>query len=385
MDLRPPDGDESNTQLVELIAAEIASSGPISFARFMKVAIGHPEHGYYAASVDRVGTGGDFLTAPETHPIFGWLLARQVIECWELLGSDPQLDIRELGAGRGTLARQILDAIQGLAPAGLESVSYELFDLNPAHVTPGAPGESESESIQQTLVEATDEPIRGVTVANEYLDALPFHRVVRQEGKLQELYVDFEDGWFVERAGEIAQEVRSMGLNLDTLEEGQIAEVSPAVQEAIRLLGERLEHGFAILVDYGYEQPERYAAARFPQGSLKTYRQHEVGENPFIHIGQQDITAHVDFSLVVDTAEAAGLKSQGLTTLAEFCAGLGLDEVLMEIQSAATEPDDYLAARTAAMALLDPAGLGRFKVIVLSKALDPELGLSGLSFRMPGF
>ncbi len=380
--LNPPDGDESNRALVELIASEIEAGGPMTFARFMELAVGHPQYGYYASSVERVGRDGDFLTAPETHPVFGWLLARQIVECWELLGGSATLTVREFGAGRGTLARQILGSMREMSPAGLESVSYELRDLNPDHLASVDDKDSGFVGGPHSVVPASANPITGVMIANEYFDALPFHRLEFSQGALRERYVDLRDGWFVEVTGPPSDAVRALKLDETVLVDGQAFEASPPVRQAVVELGGQLERGFALLIDYGYEREALYNVKRFPAGSLKTYRQHEVGDDPYSHIGQQDITAHVDFTLVAEAAVEAGLTTVGTTTLAEFCAGLGLDEVLMEIQ--ATDADAYLAARTAALTLLDPTGMGRFKVAVLARGILDNCDLRGLSFRMPG-
>ena len=385
IELRPPPGDDSVMPLARLIAEEVAASGPITFARFIELAIGHPEHGYYASSVERVGYSGDFLTAPETHPLFGRLLARQTVECWELLGRASDLRIREEGAGRGTLATQILDAIAGAAPVGLSAVTYELRDLNSEHFSRLQERFKPLSNQLEISVGAADEGnFAGVVVANELLDALPFHRLEMREGELRELFVSLEDGWFVERPGPLSQALGTDLSGTEEIVEGQIFETSPAASHWMCDLARWLERGFAIIIDYGYKRDDLRDPGRFPGGTLKTYRRHEVGENPFVHIGAQDITAHVDFTAVVESAAAGGLKLEGITSLAEFSAGLGLDELLLEIQSSARAAEDYLAARTAAMELLNPAGLGRFRVAIFSRGVDVEEGLRGLSFRMPG-
>jgi SAM-dependent MidA family methyltransferase len=385
MQLRPPPGDESVMPLAKLIAQEIETQGPITFARFMELAIQHPEYGYYAASVERVGQSGDFLTAPETHPIFGQLLAHQIVECWTNLGEHAQLWIREFGAGRGTLASQIIKTIANQQPGGLETLVYELADLNTDHVEAverrlGLP----SSSIDVVVHAASDDGITGVVLANELLDAMPFHRIQKFRGKVQELRIGLANGWFGEIAGPLSPEVSSLESAFVNLSEGQIVEASPATAHWIEDLGNQLERGYAIIIDYGYERDVLHDAKRFPRGTLKTYRRHIVGEEPLNHIGNQDITAHVNFSVVEEAATEAGFDLLGITTLAEFCAGLGIDRILMQAQTEAESPADYFAARNAAMELLDPGGLGRFRVVVLSRGRLGDSRLKGLAFKLPG-
>jgi len=366
--LTPPPGDESVPELAQLVAEEIERHGPISFARFMQLVIAHPEYGYYATSSERPGYGGDFLTAPETHPIFGSVLARQVLEMWTHLGSPPELTLREYGAGRGLLARQIMAAISASGQAGLERVRYQLIDLARDEDGP----------------EEDFGPFEGVVIANEFLDALPFHRLIAEGGELREIYTTLRDGWFADETGPLSPALAELGREDLRLQEGQRIEVAPQQVAWLRELADDLRRGFAILIDYGYPRSELHDPERFPNGTLKTYRAHEVGENPYVHLGRQDITAHVDFTAVEAAAREAGFTVLGLTTQAEFVAGLGIERDLVEVLELARNPDEYLAARAAVMELLAPRGLGRFRVLVLAREIDPDIRLRGLSFQLRG-
>ena len=162
---------------------------------------------------------------------------------------------------------------------------------------------------------------------------------------------------------------------------GQRLEVSPAAREWSRTLPSRLARGFAILIDYGYPATELYSAER-AEGTLKTYRQHMVGVNPYHYVGRQDITAHVDMTAVSGAAREAGLSEIGLTTQAFFFAGLGIEELLMRLQREEDDPYSYVNAREAVMHLIDPRGLGRFRVLVLGHQVEPDSRLRGLSFTL---
>ncbi len=350
-----PSPDGSHPELVELLVDEIAARGRISFARFMQLALAHPQFGYYAASKERAGYQGDFLTAPETHPIFGVVVARQIVEFWKQLGCPQHLAIREFGAGRGTLARHVLTALSDPQPGSLSTVNYQLIDLA---ASPEARPVSELE------------PFEGVVLANEFLDALPFHRLIVEQGELREIYTALSEGQFVDEVGPPSKAIAGSVPLPEGLAEGQRIEVAPQRQEWIRSLGSSLERGFVLIFDYGYHQPDIYDVSRFPRGSLKTYRHHDVGEDPYAHVGMQDITAHVDFTAIETAARQAGFQAADTITQSQFVIMRNIEQDLLQIQSNASEPEQYLAARAAVFELLNPRGLGRFRVMALAKNID---------------
>lgn len=372
--------DESDPVVVGMLREEIAREGRITFARFMEIAIYQPEHGYYASDEVRVGTEGDFLTGPETHPIFGWALARQIAECWELLGKPEAFTVREYGAGRGALASSMLTGLQRDHPEAYAVTTYELDDVNEQRLRDALDGLA-AEGFSDHVRAASGDAITGVVIANELLDALPFHRLALCGNELHEVYVVWRDGWFADELGPLSNPDLAAPLAGIALVEGQRLEVSPVAREWSRSLPERLGRGYAILIDYGYPATELYSAER-ADGTLKTYRQHMVGVNPYHHVGRQDITAHVDMTAVSGAARDAGLAELGLTTQAFFFAGLGIEELLMRLQQDATDAYTYVNAREAVMHLIDPRGLGRFRVLMLGHGVDPESRLRGLSFSL---
>ncbi len=371
---------DSNQQLVQQIRDEIVREGPITFARFMDHALYHPELGYYTASSAGPGTDGDFLTAPETHPIFGWTIAKQVAECWNALGRPTDFRIREFGAGTGTLALHILEGLRRRYPDALLSTTYEVQDVNTARTDKAVLRLIEHGFNAAPAGDATS-AITGLVLANELLDAFPAHRLIQRNKRLDEIYVGWKDGWFVEEFGDLSNS-RLLDAFIDIqLREGQRAEVSLAAWDWTANLGSQLERGFALLIDYGYEAAELYADSRF-DGTLKGYYQHQVTDDPFQHVGNQDLTTHVDFSAINRAARLSGLQQIGLTTQAYFVAGLEIESLLMEIQQASATVADYLPARSAVIQLIDPAGLGRFRVLGLGKNIDRDTNLAGFSFSL---
>jgi SAM-dependent MidA family methyltransferase len=370
---------ESRPELVELIRSEIEATGRITFARFMELAVSHPQYGYYASGELRTGFAGDFLTAPETDPIFGQTIARQVEECWLHLGKPSGFTVREEGAGRGMLAAHILSELHQLRPELFYSIRYELSDLNTTRIDEALAFLHEH-GFGEQVRPATHAPVEGVLLANELLDAFPVHRLIMQDGAVQEIFVTLEAGWFQDDIGELSDPSLPDLLSGAPLLEGQRAEVSPAAARWAQSIGSNLERGYAVLIDYGYPANELYSPAR-SEGTLKGYSRHEVTDDPYRKIGNQDLTAHVNFSAISQAAQAGGMVELGLTTQALYLAGLGIDRVLLDMQQTATA-QDYITARNAVMHLIDPRGLGRFRVLLMGKNVDATLQMSGLSFSM---
>ena len=377
----------SEPELVKRLRDEIATGGPISFARFMETALYDPAHGYYRSPERRPGRGGDFLTAPEATPLFGITIARQIAECWERLGSPGQFVVREYGAGIGGFAYDILAGLSEASPGAFAAVEYRLVDVNEAVIAQALAAMAQvglSEKVEAEIADSTDglEPIEGVVLANEVADALPVHRLVWRDGRARELLVGWRDGWFVEVESDCSPSAQEAVDELSRDEtiafsEGDRFEVSPAAANWFREAAESLERGYAITLDYGYPANELYRAHRL-EGTVRGYAEHTVTDDPFIRIGKQDLTAHVDFSALIRAGETAGMTLAGLTTQGDFLAALGLGEHLVAMQ---TEPgmtmEQYLAAQAAVLRLIDPGGLGRFRVLAMAKNAPVDLPLRG--------
>lgn len=385
---------ESAQPLVRQLRDEISRDGPITFARFMETALYDPAHGYYRSPERRPGRGGDFLTAPEATPLFGITIARQIAECWERLGSPEHFVIREYGAGIGGFAYDMLAGLSEASPGAFAAVEYRLVDVNETVLEQALAAMAQvglSEKVEAEVADPSEglEPVDGVVLANEVADALPVHRLIWRDGRARELLVDWRDGWFAEIESDCslpAQEAVDELLRDESiaLSDGDRFEVSPAATDWFREAAESLERGYAITFDYGYPASELYRAHRL-EGTVRGYAEHTVTDNPFIRIGKQDLTAHVDFSALIRAGEAAGMTLAGLTAQGDFLAALGLGEHLVAMQ---TEPgmtmEQYLAAQAAVLRLIDPGGLGRFRVLAMAKnaPIDPPLRgfrpLSGL-------
>ncbi len=358
----------------------------MTFARFMEFALYDPEGGYYRGGDARPGRDGDFLTAPETHPIFGAVLARAVGEAWDRLGRPSPFVIREFGAGTGTLGLAIIEGLAGARPESADAFRYQPIEIEPRrldaiHARFDAAGQG-SAMLDATTV---DDPIDGLILANELLDALPTHRVVRRDGRLLEVMVGSIDGRFADVEAEPSTRDLAARLKADgiRLEDGQRGEVCLALNGWIARAAAGLRSGVLLLIDYGYAAADLYDPVRRRDGTLRAYLRHRVHDDPYRHVGRQDLTAHVDVTAVERAAREAGLSHLGTTTQAEFLVGHGMEGLLQAIQA---DPDTtleaYLAVRSAVMRLLDPAAMGRFRVMAFGRGWPDGPPLSGLGYRL---
>jgi len=375
---------ESEPELVDQIRAEIAASGPITFARFMAIALYDPDHGYYRSAPDRPSRSGDFLTAPELHPIFGAALARQVAEVWHRLGRPDPFVLREYGAGSGSLAAAIVAGLHADGSELVDALAYE-----PVEVNPFRQAEIAARLGTRVRLPELDDRARftGVVLANEFLDALPVHRVTNHGGRLAELFVDWDEaaGRPVERPGEPSSPALAARLADDgvRLGDGQVGEICLEVEPWLADVSRELERGLVLLIDYGHPAAVLYDPARIG-GSLRAYAGQRAHADPFIAIGRQDLTAHVDLTALEAAARARGFDVLGEVSQAELLVGCGLEELVDRIRSnPATTMEEWLALRSAIVRLLDPAALGGFRAVLLGRGLDLEPPLLGLSARQP--
>lgn len=390
MDLRrvggPPPDVPSDPILAATIRDEIGRTGPMTFARFMEIALYDPARGYYRGAVARPGRAGDFLTAPEASPIFGRTLARFALGVHLAIGAPGTFTIREHGAGTGALAAPLVQALLDIED-GPAAIDYLVAEVEPARVAAVRAAVAETVGVgdlPRVTVEADDgRPIDGLVIANEVLDALPTHRVVQRGDVLCEVLVGVDPaGAFVDVEAEQSTPALAARLAADgvALADGQRAEICLALDDWISGAAAGLARGVLLLIDYGHPATDLYDPRRRAAGTLATYLGHTVGEDPYRAIGRQDITAHVDISAVERAAAAAGLDVVGAATQAEFLSGLGAGELLVAEQ---TRPgaslQAYLETRSALVRMIDPGAMGRFRVLAFGRGLEPDAALPGFT------
>lgn len=373
------------SELVSLIKDKIANQGPMTFARFMELALYHPLYGYYSTATT-IGPQGDFYTAPNTGSLFGSMLSKQFYELWCLCGCPKQWSLVEYGPGSGALARDVLDSIAKNYKDFYDATDYYLVEISaelrkkqqaallPTHYRNKCKWVTDISEI------APQGEITGCIYGNELIDAFPVHLLIADEGGLNELYVAFDGTELYFKTGALSTAKLADYLELQgvQLKNGQKAEVNLQAQDWLNRVAENLKKGFILIIDYGFTTPEMYSPQRF-NGTLRCYYRHRLIEDPLINIGHQDITANVNFFVLATWAGKAGLNTIGLVTQPDFLLNLGLLETIKGQADYNLTPD--ILKKTAAIKqLLLPGGMGGiFKVLALSKGFDTMPKLVGFS------
>lgn len=368
-----PDADGSDPHLLEIIRAELRERGALTFARYMELALYHREHGYYSATGPRIGPGGDYYTSADVSPLFGAAIGRQLHEMWGTLGRPDPFTVLEYGAGKGTLAADILGWAGAARPDFYVATRYLVRELSPGMRA------YQREALRRLPVRWVEPgdlrpgSLAGCVLSNEVADALPFHRVRVTDGELRELWVAAAGERLVERGGEPSTPALRAALDADgvALAEGQTAEINlraPAwIAEQIALL----DRGYALTIDYGDVAPGLYGRRR-PNGTLACYYRHARNAEPFERVGRQDITAHVNFTALSRAVRAAGGQVAGYTTQGFFLASLGLGEALVARQAGGADTRAWERERAAVEQLIRPDGLGGFRVLIARKGTEPR-------------
>ena len=367
--------------LTKILVQRIRESGPIPFDEFMRGCLYHPVHGYYS----RAGAArfGDYYTSVDVHPIFGRLLARQFEEMWELLGSPRPFVLVEGGAGVGRLAAHILDFCARALPDFYDVLKYVAVERSAARR--GEHAVTLAEHVAREHASSAAELPRtlaaGCIFSNELLDALPVQRVVMEQGSWREIFVGWDGARFTEATGEpstpaLAGYFREQGI---TLEEGQQAEAGLEACHWIESAGRAIERGFVLTIDYGHEAAALYSE-RHNRGTLLAYHEHTVSEEILEKPGEQDLTAHVNFTALDLWGRRSGLARAGLVTQSQFLVALGRKNEFADLYEPGQTEIEKLRARLLLKNLIHPEGLGeKFQVLIQHKGIEaPQLtGLQG--------
>ncbi|WP_018130726.1 class I SAM-dependent methyltransferase [Effusibacillus pohliae] len=362
------------------------AGGRIPFADYMAEALYHPEWGYYNRPEMTIGERGDFYTSPMIHPIFGQCVARQMFRFWRQLDAPPAFTIVEMGAGTGALARDLLAEWDRLQAAAFGTGTGQPVDLR-YRIVEQSPvlREMQRESTREiangriswhsTLPEVPGYgSLTGVVFSNELFDALPVHRLTMQDGRLQELYVTVRDAGegavFEEEPGQLSDEKLASVLSdeiLRQLEEGDRLAVSLLAGDAIGAMADALRQGFVLTIDYGDLAPDMYRKS-VRTGGIRCYRKQTLVFNPYERVGEQDITADVDFSYLQRMGEEKGLRTIWFLTQTEFLEGLGFLAKVTELQRLAFQDLRADFELQKMLTLYLPQGLGdACKVLIQRK------------------
>lgn len=371
-------------KLKQFILSHIREKGPIPFAQFMEWCLYHPQYGYYRSGGVKIGKEGDYFTGPCVHPLFGGMVAKQLFQMAEIL-SGERFDIIEVGSGRGFLCQDILEWAKKKTPHFFKKLRYTLLETNPHFLEEQKlrlrPYEEEGK-IRWMNPETDDqgmEPITGCILSNELIDAFPVHLVILDQGRLKEIYVTAHQDQFEEIYGEpsnpkLLSYIEWMAIKL---EEGQRAEVNLKALDWLENVTKLLERGFVFTIDYGYLSEDLYHSDH-RRGTLLCYYRHQTSDNPYERLGEQDITAHVNFSALMKKGEEIGLHVTGFVSQYRFLLALG---VLQELETLSNDLSEFesLKLRLSFLNLIEPEkGMGEiFKVLIQHKGINPPT-LDGL-------
>jgi SAM-dependent MidA family methyltransferase len=425
--------------LRQVIEQEIRQRGPIPFSRYMELCLYHPELGYYTRYAEQFGKAGDFYTSSDVHAVFGRLLARQFEEIWRVLDSPERIEILELGPGRGLFAQDVLDWSEKKFPDFFRALHYSLAEDSPAlrsrleltlskhfgsgkasltalSTTAMLPGNGILE-LGATLGDRFGKGTKGdrfgkgtkgdrfgkgttsvvpkgqllaralapevrlqpiIIFANEFFDALPVE-ILSLRGALR---ISTEKGRFVETwAPPTSEEMDFLDHYAVHPEPDERIEVPLIAQQSMARIAFAVERGIFIAIDYGYTREEQLAGRH--RGTVTAFRQHSVSPNSYEAPGEQDITAHLNFTALAAAAEQNGMHVHPLLTQSQFLMGIGEANQFADAFEECRLPQERAKVALQLKHLVTPAGMGEnFHVLLAAKGLDAKnlAGLSGLSF-----
>jgi SAM-dependent MidA family methyltransferase len=368
------------TPLAALLAERIRRFGPITFAEYMRECLYHPVHGYY--SQPQVRRFSDYYTSVDVHPVFGRLLARQFAEMWRQLNRPAEFLLVEAAAGTGRLAGHILEFAQSHLPDFFNALNYIAVERSPArcdHLATHLSHFIRKGKCRPSIEIPARIPV-GCVFSNELLDALPVHRVLQQRGALKEIAVTTDGKVF----SEIPHPLSTCAITdyfaaqQITLEEGQLAEAGLEACDWITEIARRLDRGFVLTIDYGHEAADLFDA-HHQSGTVLSYAKHQASNNLYAAPGEQDLTAHVNFTALRQWGARHGLETLGLLTQTAFLLALGKGNDFADLYDPGMDESGRVRARLQLKTLIYPEGLGeRFQVLLQQKAV-PHAQLSALN------
>ena len=382
--------------LRQIIEEEIHERGPIPFSRYMEICLYDPAAGYYSRNAEQFGKAGDFYTSSDVHAVFGRLLAPQFHEMWKSLDCPPEIEILELGPGRGLFACDVLDWSKKKLPEFFAALHYTLQESSPTlraklratlreHLATGkAAVPEERPSLAQRfgagsgrkgdqVPEGRPNPIHRalppttplIIFVNEFFDALPVE-VIGPHGKL---HLAFEEN----RLHEVwlpptADELKFLDLHGVHPEAGERIEVPLTAQRWMTDIAQAVSRGFLLVIDYGYTRAEQLAGRH--RGTLMAYRHHSASSDPYQAPGEQDLTAYVNFTALAAAAEQTGMQLRNLMTQSQFLMSIGEKNQFADVFEDCRVPQERAKVALQLKHLITPAGMGEtFQVLIASRGV----------------
>jgi SAM-dependent MidA family methyltransferase len=364
--------------LREIILDTIRREGPIPFSRYMAMCLYHPELGYYARPREKFGKAGDFYTSSDVHAVFGRLLSRQFEEMWRALESPEQIDLIELGPGRGLFAQDVLDWAGKKFSEFAKSLRYRLVESSPS-----LRAQLQERFANDARVAVYPEFPEGaaagsnavIVFANEFFDAVPVE-IVSDRGELR-VGNDLQEVWTT-TSSEALEFLDRHSVHPEPGERVDVPlQANNWMRQIARLFTNR--RGFALFIDYGYTREQQLAGRH--RDTLMTFREHQASPNPYEAPGEQDITAHVNFTALRKVAEAEGMTILGLVSQSRLLLGIGEKTQFADAFEPCVLPQERAKVGMQLKHLVSPEEMGeRFHALVLSKGVEAQL--SGLSFGL---
>ena len=380
--------------LREQIEQEIREQGAIPFSRYMEICLYDPIAGYYSRNAEQFGKAGDFYTSSDVHAVFARSLARQFDEMWQSLDRPPEIEILELGPGRGLFARDVLDWSKKKLPHFFAALRYTLQESSPAlrtklrrtlreHITTGKAvvpeerpsltqlfsigsgrkGDQVQEGLPNPIHRALPPTTPMIVFANEFFDALPVEVI----GLLGKLHLAFDENrlhevWLPPTADEL-EFLDRYGVHP---EPGERIEVPLIAQQWMTHVAQSISRGFLLVIDYGYTRAEQLAGRH--RGTLMAYRHHSASPDPYQAPGEQDLTAHVNFTALAAAAEQTGMQVRNLVTQSQFLMSIGEKNQFAAVFEDCRFPQERAKVALQLKHLITPTGMGEsFQVLIASR------------------
>jgi SAM-dependent MidA family methyltransferase len=359
----------------EQIEREIRQRGPMPFSRYMQICLYDPSAGYYSRNAEQFGKAGDFYTSSDVHAVFGRLLARQFDQMWQALDRPPEIEILELGPGRGLFARDVLDWSNKKFHNFFASLTYTLQESSPAlraklqdtlknHLASRKAIISEESPEERPTIHRSLAPGTPLIVfANEFFDALP----VELLGTAGKLHIAVENNRLREIwLRPLDEEVEFLDRYSVHPEAGERIEVPILAQRWIQQIAHSISRGLLLMIDYGYTRNEQLAGRH--RGTLMAYRHHSASADPYEAPGEQDLTAHVNFTALAAACEQAGMQVEKLLTQSQFLMGIGERNQFADAFEDCRLPQERAKVALQLKHLVTPVGMGEtFQVLMAGR------------------
>jgi SAM-dependent MidA family methyltransferase len=378
MDITLTSLETAHTELLsqKIMAETTANGGWMAFSRYMEMALYEPGMGYYSAGAHKLGAGGDFTTAPELSPLFGYAIVETLLPILEgLQAQGHPTQILEFGAGTGKLAESILSRLHEL---GFSLDHYDIIEISPDLAQRQEErlkqlSEDLNLSTQCRWLSSLPNNFKGIILANEVIDAIPCDAIIFQNGFWYWQGVSIIDGKLAWAAGKpVEQDLLPEALLTGNFSEGYVTELHAPANAWMQQVAKHLDTGLFLTFDYGFPESEYYHAQRL-EGTLMAHHRHHAIQDPFHLPGLCDLTTHVEWSQIARSALSEGVDDVYLSNQASYLLDAGIGDIALEIGDP-SNPETFLPISNALQKLLSEAEMGElFKVFAFSKKLQDLL------------